>query len=247
MSFVRRNINAVLLTILIHLVIVFVCLFSKISVLQQTDGEYIIIDPEAFEQKEEVDEQTEMSENQMTDEQIDQFLQSLGITGSNSTAQAKTPKSQSSSSMSPEEMKAKYEEQFLREKYGDDYENAINRTAEDYIDPSRMQEVQKTVPQANVVKSGPALVYAELNNKERQATYLNVPVFTCQGSGVVVVAISINSSGKVVSAEIVSENLTVDADCLKNAARNAALKSTFSKMSGNKTEGGKITYTFVKQ
>ena len=41
--------------------------------------------------------------------------------------------------------------------------------------------------------------------------------------------------------------LTADVECLTNAARTAALKSSFSKISGNKAEGGKITYTFVRQ
>jgi len=189
---------------------------------------------------------SETEDEMMTDEQIDQYLQNLGITGSNYSGSS-TYKPTPGQTMSEADMKAMYEESFLREKYGDNYDDAQNRTYEDYIDQSRMEQYQSSSQSRNVVKSGPALVYAELDNKQREASYLHVPVFTCEGSGVVVVRISVASSGKVSSAEVVSSNLTADVECLTNAARNAALRSAFSKISGNKTEGGKITYTFVRQ
>ena len=191
LSFFRRNINGILGTILFHLIVICVCLACKIGVIQKEPESYIIIDPQDFEMEDK--QSSEADEEMMTDEQIDQYLQNLGITGSNYSG-TRTYQQSAGQSMSEADMKARYEEQFLREKYGDDY-----------------------------------------------------PVFTCEGSGVVVVRISVASSGKVASAEVVSSNLTADVECLTNAARTAALKSAFSKISGNKTEGGKITYTFVKQ
>lgn len=213
--------------------------------IQKDPESYIIIDPQDFDM-EDKSQSSESDEDMMTDEQIDQYLQNLGISGSNYSG-TRTYQPSSGQTMSESEMKARYEEQFLREKYGDDYNDAQNRTYEDYIDQSRMGQYQSGDKPRNMVKSGPALVYAELDNKQREVSYLHVPVFTCEGSGVVVVRISIASSGKVSSAEVVSSNLTSDVECLSNAARNAASKSSFSKISGNKTEGGKITYTFVKQ
>ena len=199
---------------------------------------------------------SEAEDDMMTDEQIAQYMERLGVTGSNYSG-TRTYQPSAGQSMSEADMKARYEEQFLREKYGDNYDDAQNRTYEDYIDQSRMEQYQSDNKPRNMVKSGPALVYAELDNKQREASYLHVPVFTCEGSGVVVVRISLSASrtrrisvaasGKVSSAEVVSSNLTSDVECLTNAARNAALKSAFSKISGNKAEGGKITYTFVKQ
>ena len=106
---------------------------------------------------------SEADEEMMTDEQIDQYLQNLGITGSNYSG-TRTYQPSSGQSMSEADMKAKYEEQFLREKYGDDYNDAQNRTYEDYIDQSRMERYQSDNKPRNMVKSGPALVYAELDN-----------------------------------------------------------------------------------
>ena len=213
--------------------------------IQKDPESYIIIDPQDFEMDDK-SQSSEAEDDMMTDEQIDQYLQKLGITGSNYSG-TRTYQPSSGQSMSEADMKAKYEEQFLREKYGDEYNDAQNRTYEDYIDQSRMEQYQSENKPRNMVKSGPALVYAELDNKQCEASYLHVPVFTCEGSGVVVVRISLASSGKVSSAEVVSSNLTSDVECLMNAARTAALKSSFSKISGNKAEGGKITYTFVRQ
>ena len=141
---------------------------------------------------------------------------------------------------------AKYEEQFLREKYGDNYDDAMSRTSDDYIDNSRMQQYLSSEQPRNVVKSAP-MIYAELDNKQREATCLHIPLFTCEGSGQVVVRISIASTGKVTSAEVVSKNLTSDEECLSNAAISAALRSSFSRISGNNTEYGKITYNCVNQ
>jgi len=229
---------------LFHLIVICICLACKIGITEKDAESYIIIDPQDFE-TEENNQSSETEEESMTDEQIAQYMQKLGNTGSN--YYARTHQTSSGQTMTEEEMKAMYEEAFLREKYGDNYDDAQNRTFEDYIDQSRMEQYQSSGQTRNVVKSGPALVYAELDNKQREATYLHVPVFTCEGSGVVVVRISVSSSGKVSSAEVVSSNLTSDVECLTDAARKAALRSSFSKISGNKTEGGKITYTFVRQ
>ena len=238
LSFFRRNINGILGTILFHLIVICVCLACKIGVLQKEPESYIIIDPQDFEMEDK--QSSEAEDDMMTDEQIAQYMERLGVTGSNYSG-TRTYQPSAGQSMSEADMKARYEEQFLREKYGDDYNDAQNRTYEDYIDQSRMEQYQSDNKPRNMVKSGPALVYAELDNKQREASYLHVPVFTCEGSGVVVVRISVAASGKVSSAEVVSSNLTSDVECLTNAARNAALKSAFSKISGNKTEGGKIT------
>lgn len=226
------------------MVVICICLACKIGVIQKEPESYIIIDPQDFDM-EDKSQSSDVVDEMMTDEQIAQYMERLGVTGSNYSG-TRTYQS-SGQSMSEADMKARYEEQFLREKYGDDYNDAQNRTYEDYIDQSRMERYQSDNKPRNMVKSGPALVYAELDNKQREVSYLHVPVFTCEGSGVVVVRISVAASGKVSSAEVVSSNLTADVECLTNAARSAALKSAFSKISGNKTEGGKITYTFVRQ
>ena len=243
MSFFRKNINGILGTVLFHLVVICICLACKVSVLQKDQETCIIIDPQAFEEEDKSN-VSESQEDMMTDEQIEQFMQKLSNTGSNYAG--KVMPSQGGA-MSEADMRAMYEEAFLREKYGDNYDEVQNRTYEDYIDPSRMETYQSDNKSRNMVKSGYALVYAEPDNNQRGSTYLHVPAFKCEGSGVVVVRVSIASSGKVTRAEVVSTNLTSDEECLSNEARNSALKSSFSRISGNKTEGGKITYTFVRQ
>lgn len=240
----RRNINGILGTILFHLVVVVVCLVFKINTLNKPAESYIIIDPqEMLDENEEAESSDD--EPTMTDSEIAEYMQNLGNTGSNYSGSNSYERS--SSSMSAAEMQAKYEEAFLREKYGADYENAVNSTYEDFIDEARLQQHEAKEQKRNVVKAGPALVYVELDNSQREVSYLKVPVFTCEGSGVVEIRIAISSSGRVTTADVIKSELTSDADCLVAAAKNAAMRSSFSNISGNRVEGGKITYTFVKQ
>lgn len=247
MSFVKQNINGILGTVLFHLIIIVVCMATRLSIPRQQEETFIVIDPQDF-LDESIQEQTESEEPHMSDADIDKFLQSLTNVASNNSTN--NTKYRNESPMSEADMKAKYEEEFLREKYGNDYDKNVNKTYEDYIDQNRLNNDNKSSASQsnpNHTATGKALVFVELENKDRGKAYIHVPVFTCYGGGTVVVDITINSSGKVVSAEIISSSVNSDGECLKTEAKNAALKSKFTKISGTKTEKGKITYQFINQ
>ncbi len=87
-----------------------------------------------------------------------------------------------------------------------------------------------------------------MENENRGKSHIEVPVFVCKDGGSVVVKISINSDGKVRSANIISAKSTgIDASCISDEARRAALKSRFTSIAGGKTESGTITYQFIQQ
>ena len=80
----------------------------------------------------------------------------------------------------------------------------------------------------------------------RTPTYLAKPSYSDQTSeGTVVVSITVDSNGKVRRANVIS-GTTTTSTALRNSARDAALKSTFSAGSNN-AESGTITYIFKQR
>lgn len=74
------------------------------------------------------------------------------------------------------------------------------------------------------------------------------PVYLCQTGGKVVVNIVVNNSGVVISASINENKSETKNQCLRDAAKKAALKSTFNEdRSVSSKQRGVITYIFVNQ
>ena len=80
---------------------------------QKEPESYIIIDPQDFEMDDK-SQSSEAEDDMMTDEQIDQYLQNLGITGSNYSG-TRTYQPSAGQSMSEADMKARYEEQLAKQ------------------------------------------------------------------------------------------------------------------------------------
>ncbi|MDD2634248.1 MAG: hypothetical protein PHW82_01975 [Bacteroidales bacterium] len=245
MEFFKRNINGILGTLIFHLIIVIIVMASGIKTKVQYQETYMLIEPEYFDEIEK--EKTEMEEK-YGDVNIEQYLNEIRNVGSNYRGGASPEELQA---MSQEELKAMYEAEMLREKYGEDYEKMMNTSYEDYLEENSAAD-NKTEPSSennrlNESYAGPALVFVELDNPKRGKTYIEVPVFTCRHGGSVVINISIDTDGRVKSANVASVKSTGDGSCISNAARNAALNSKFTTAAGGKTEYGKITYQFIQQ
>ena len=75
---------------------------------------------------------------------------------------------------------------------------------------------------------------------------MHVPAYQCEGSGQVVVAITVNRNGKVTSANIKSSSS--QEDCLTDRAIEAARLSRFNlDASAPASQSGTITYLFQRQ
>ncbi len=98
--------------------------------------------------------------------------------------------------------------------------------------------------------SGPSNVNYEFLEApyDRFKLYLPVPVYKCQGEGIVKVSIVVDQTGKVISAEPAIARDYADKDCLLEVARNYALKTRFEgKFNAPKNQKGYIVYTFIPQ
>ncbi len=83
-----------------------------------------------------------------------------------------------------------------------------------------------------------------LNNPLRHARNLVIPAYRCKGGGEVIVSITVNNIGEVISAKVVRGG----DDCMKESALNAAKASRFdSNKSAPARHIGEISYIFIPQ
>ena len=93
---------------------------------------------------------------------------------------------------------------------------------------------------------GPTNIYYELEYRYHRR--LPVPVYKCEGAGMIEVKIVVDQSGRVVQVETEKSGQTANDICLAEAARNAALKTLFNADYDAPTrQTGKLIYHFIAQ
>jgi hypothetical protein len=93
---------------------------------------------------------------------------------------------------------------------------------------------------------GPTRIYYDL--KGRTHTYLPIPIYKCEGSGIVVLAIEVNRKGDVEKARIIANRSTTSDPCLTETAVSTAMISRFnSDINSPKIQTGTLSYHFVAQ
>jgi hypothetical protein len=93
---------------------------------------------------------------------------------------------------------------------------------------------------------GPTRIYYDLAN--RNHTYLPIPIYKCEGSGKIILAIMVNRQGIVEEATIIENESTATDPCLEETAVKTALISRFNPdIHSPKIQAGTLTYHFVAQ
>ncbi len=93
---------------------------------------------------------------------------------------------------------------------------------------------------------GPTRIYYNLEG--RNHTYLPIPIYKCEGSGKVVLAILVNQKGIVEEAKVIETESTTTDLCLEETAVSTALISRFNQdMYSPKIQAGTLSYHFVAQ
>lgn len=93
---------------------------------------------------------------------------------------------------------------------------------------------------------GPTRIYYDLPG--RTHTHLPLPIYMCQGSGKVALAIQVAQKGEVISAKVISGESTTSDPCLVETAVNTALLSRFNPdVNAPRVQEGTLTYHFVAQ
>ena len=84
--------------------------------------------------------------------------------------------------------------------------------------------------------------------KNRMHVHIPLPVYQCQGSGKVVMEITVNRDGYVMDATINKQQSQISADCFMEAATRCALSTRFNdSTTAPEKQQGKITYIFIAQ
>ncbi len=109
---------------------------------------------------------------------------------------------------------------------------------EDKNDEAKKEETKPEDEETNNRNS--SLTY---NLKGRKSVELPNPVYTCNGSGKVVVKIEVNKNGYVVDARVDKKRSTTRNECLFDNAMNYARKALFSRTTIEEQQGS-ITYYF---
>jgi hypothetical protein len=161
----------------------------------------------------------------------------------------------------PVNIAAKIDEQISTNHFVDEVEDemSLNRSEEMIKNQERLRELQEMESENAVIAEGdsskvskPQVFNGKTNIfyslKDRYHLRLPVPVYKCEGSGIVEVRILVDQKGFVVSVQIPDLGNSMNEICLAEAAKTAALNTRFNINYGAPArQEGTITYYFQPQ
>jgi hypothetical protein len=242
--FFRNNIRGILATLMVHMFLIIVFLLIKIQGFKQTLDLDISLD-----YSQQVVEQPQVINTQLTPGEQAYLDKLLSQAGSMSNRASNT-----SENLEKEISTENFVDEYLKqlndarsEEWKKQQEEINNQLQQpDYVPP--VFDEKKEVEMDDY--SGPSNISYEFLEApfNRFKTYLPVPVYKCQGEGTVLVNITVDQTGKVISAVPGLTRDYPDKDCLLEVARNYALNTRFEgNVSAPKNQKARITYNFIPQ
>ncbi len=238
-EWMQENATGILGTVAFHMVLAVIFLVIKISSEKSYLDSIIFFDIE----EELVNEQIE---EEMPDPEFDQRLADY-------LEQAR--------SNVPVNLARNVDEEISTEKYVKELEQEMNenrpesweemqerlKELEEISQEELIMEGEEDVPlQEREPYTGPTNIYYSLEN--RYHLRLPVPVYKCEGSGLIEVTIVVDQKGRVVHAEVDQPGASSNEICLAKAAKKAALRTRFNAdFKADTRQVGTITYHFISQ
>lgn len=234
----QENAAGILGTIAFHLVLISIFLMAKISNEKNLMRDMILVDFE----EEVIEEQTDLEE---PDPEFEELLANY---------------LEENRSNVPVNLATQVDQEISTDKYVQELENDLdaNRPEEWKETEERLRELEELASEEISLEAeesekkppepydGPTNIYYKL--EYRYHLRLPVPVYKCQGAGVVVVNIVVDQHGRVVQTETEKPGETANEICLADAARSAALKTRFNAdYDAPVRQTGSITYNFIAQ
>ena len=228
-------------TVIFHLVIVIIFLVFKIASVRNLMDAIITID---FEETELQD--FPINPVQEKDIEFDQYVADY---------------LESERSNIPVNVAARLDEQLSTDRFVDELteEMSLNRSEEMLRSEERLRELQEMESEENIIAEadepedkdpvvfkGKTNIYYSLENRYHMR--LPVPVYKCEGFGIVEVQIFVDQKGFVVNAMVPNLGESMNDICLAEAAKIAALATKFnSNFDAPLRQQGTITYHFQPQ
>lgn len=247
-GFLKRNKYGVMGTIAFHMIVIIMLLAFQLNTKTKFLETEIFIDipPELAEQflkeeQEKIEEAIEEKNSEIS-KSVDELLRSIAVNQN-------VKKSDSDPRKNLDKMIDDIRKDL--EQYGSDDaaegSGDLNEFKKDSISAEEAREKQKLLDSLESIEySGPSSVYYNLEGRHK--IYLPIPVFKCEGEGLIVVRIVVNRAGRVIQSKVLETESGVQDDCLYNAALQASKRTRFNvSTSSPEQQTGKITYQFVKQ
>ena len=174
-------------------------------------------------------------------ESVEELLKSMAVNKSVKSTNKNTPRE------SVEKMIAEIQKDLDRGDNGSTTSDIDEGFVQDSLNMLQDKEKQRLLDSLqSIVYNGPSSVYYKLEGRHK--IYLPIPVYKCEGEGLVVVEILVNPSGRVIQARILKKESAVEDDCLFDAALVGARKTRFNVDAKSPSrQKGTISYNFVKQ
>jgi hypothetical protein len=242
-KFLKDNHVAILYTVIVHLVVLIVLIFVKVEGLKKDRELGVEVEFEEKTLEEILAEETE----EVPAEWLEQVMSQREL--SSNRAVNLNAQDQFSEDISTDE--------YVRDLL-DQIEQARNQE-----DQAKLEELQAILATADYVPpaeetqeddlgdySGPTTITYEFlqEPRSRRKVLLTVPVYRCQGAGMVQVKVIVSPDGTVREAKVEGAIQGNDRTCFANAALEAARSSRFRiDINGPQKHQALITYTFVAQ
>jgi len=241
--FIKNNLEAILYTLIFHLVVLIILIFVRVEGLKNDRELGIEIEfeektPEEILAEEQPDVPAEWLEQLMRQRELSSN-RAVNLNADNQFSEDISTNQYVQDLLDQIEMARAQED---REKL-EELQTIL--AAADYAPPAEdLSENDKAD------YSGPTTITYEFLEPpfQRGKVFLTVPVYRCQGSGVVRVEIFVARDGRVTHAEIVKPIEGSDQTCFAEAALAAAHSSRFRiEINGPEKHRAMITYTFIAQ
>lgn len=242
-KFFKDNLVSILYTLIFHLVILIVFIFAKVDGLK--NGKELGIELE-FEERSLEDILAEDTE-EVPAEWLEQVMRLREL--SSNRAVNLNAENEFSEDISTDSYVQDLLDQIEQARNEEDKEKLEELqailAAADYVPPVAENEEDETGEYA-----GPTTITYEFLDEPRSRgkVHLTIPVYRCQGSGVVRVEVTVAPDGSVRTAEIKAPIEGNDQVCFGDAALAAAQSSRFRiALNGPTKQRALITYTFIAQ
>lgn len=111
-------------------------------------------------------------------------------------------------------------------------------------EPKKQSDGNKSSEIKSIQKGGIDNSSISYSLKGRTAIEIPNPIYTCDRSGKVVINITVNADGRVISTSVNRGSSTTNNECLTDQAEDYATQAYFSSMPGRSSQLGTITYNF---
>jgi hypothetical protein len=243
-EFLKENLMAILWTVIIHLVVIIILVFTKVDSLKKDHELGVMLD---FTEEKSLEERLEEEMVEVPAEWLEQVYAAREKASNRAVNVNDEVQAQLSTDDYVQELwnelESQKDEEFLKDR--EKWEEIISSLV---YDEEPLPEVNDAEEEEPFI--GPTTITYEFLEPplDRRKVIFTIPVYRCEGSALVVVDIVVTRNGSVSSATVSKNSAGYTTPCFIEAATEAALRSLFrSDFGAPDKQKARITYQFIAQ